>query len=174
MQTLGKGFNTSYPDRLSHISTFTSSQSLASSQPPHPQSFCSSVDKPYSPTLLVMLLFILAQSQNRGTTTEDKMVKCEEAKTQDLRIQWTDVDVEAAPRRPPLHRSNSSFSISSIHSRRGSIDPSSALPIEYRTVSYQIAESKEKGAAEIQKAKSSVARGMSLVPCCLFINLNSE
>jgi sodium/potassium-transporting ATPase subunit alpha len=73
----------------------------------------------------------------------------------------TDADVEAAGARPrpTLHRSNSNISINSVHSRRGSIDPASALPIQYRTVSYQIAESKDKNAAELQKAKDSAAKG---------------
>jgi hypothetical protein len=81
------------------------------------------------------------------------------------RIQWTDTDVEAfGSRRPSLHRVNSNSSLSGAHSRRGSIDPASALPITYRTVSYQIAESKEKSAAEVQKAKDSAAKGMHPAP----------
>lgn len=77
------------------------------------------------------------------------------------RVQWTDVDVEAGGRpRPDLHRSNSNISIHSAP-RRGSIDPASALPIQYRTVSYQIAESREKDVAEKQKAKDTAAKGMS-------------
>jgi sodium/potassium-transporting ATPase subunit alpha len=89
------------------------------------------------------------------------MVEFSEEKQKASRIQWTDADVEAADGRPrpALHRSNSNISINSVHSRRGSIDPASALPIQYRTVSYQIAESKEKSAVEIQKAKDSAAKG---------------
>jgi sodium/potassium-transporting ATPase subunit alpha len=89
------------------------------------------------------------------------MVEFSEEKQKASRIQWTDADVEAAEARPraPLRRSNSNISINSVHSRRGSIDPASALPIQYRTVSYQIAESKEKSAAGIQKAKDSAAKG---------------
>ena len=89
------------------------------------------------------------------------MVEFEGDKQKASRIQWTDIDVETAgPRpRPSIHRTNSSISINSVHSRRGSIDPASALPIAYRTVSYQIAESKE-NAAEIQKAKDSAAKGV--------------
>jgi sodium/potassium-transporting ATPase subunit alpha len=89
------------------------------------------------------------------------MVEFSEEKQKASRIHWTDADVEAAEARPraPLRRSNSNISINSVHSRRGSIDPASALPIQYRTVSYQIAESKEKSAAEIQKAKDSAAKG---------------
>ena len=90
------------------------------------------------------------------------MVEFEDEKQKASRIQWTDVDIEAAGSRPrpALHRSNSNLSIHSIHSRRGSIDPASALPIQYRTVSFQIAESKDKNAAEIQKAKNNAAKGM--------------
>ena len=89
------------------------------------------------------------------------MAEFSEEKQKASRIQWTDADVEAAEARPraPLRRSNSNISINSVHSRRGSIDPASALPIQYRTVSYQIAESKEKSAAEIQKVKDSAAKG---------------
>ena len=89
------------------------------------------------------------------------MVEFEEEREKPSRIQWTDVDVEAAQRpRPSLHRSNSNISINSMHSRRGSIDPASVLPIQYRTVSYQIAESKEKNAGDLQKAKDSAAKGV--------------
>lgn len=50
-------------------------------------------------------------------------------------IQWRNVDVESGTgSRPTLQRSNSQISIHSTHSRRGSIDPSNALPIQYRTV----------------------------------------
>jgi hypothetical protein len=96
------------------------------------------------------------------TVPSPKMVEFEDEKQNASRVQWTDVDVEAAESRPrpALHRSNSNLSIHSIHSRRGSIDPASALPIQYRTVSFQIAESKDKNAAEIQKAKNNAAKGM--------------
>jgi hypothetical protein len=95
------------------------------------------------------------------------MVEFEETPTEakNPRIQWTDTDVEAfGSRRPSLHRVNSNSSLSGAHSRRGSIDPASALPITYRTVSFQIAESKEKSTAEVQKAKDSAAKGMYLAP----------
>ncbi|TVY18566.1 Sodium/potassium-transporting ATPase subunit alpha [Lachnellula arida] len=93
------------------------------------------------------------------------MVESRDEKQHASRIQWTDVDVEAGDARPrqSLHRSNSNMSINSVHSRRGSIDPSSALPIQYRTVSFQIAESKEHNAAEIKKAKDSAAKELSNV-----------
>jgi sodium/potassium-transporting ATPase subunit alpha len=87
------------------------------------------------------------------------MVEFEQNQTRTPRIQWTDADIEAGGRRPSLHRTNSNISINSTRSRRASIDPASALPIAYRTVSYQIAESKEKSAAETQKVKDSAAKG---------------
>lgn len=89
------------------------------------------------------------------------MVEFNDDMQRPARIQWNESDVEAgdARARPNLHRSNSNISINSAHSRRGSIDPASALPIQYRTVSFQIAESKEKNAAEIKKAKDSAAKG---------------
>lgn len=89
------------------------------------------------------------------------MVEFSEEKQKGSRIHWTDVEAAEERTRPVLHRSNSNISINSVHSRRGSIDPASALPIQYRTVSFQIAESKEKNAAEIQKAKDNAAKGMS-------------
>lgn len=83
---------------------------------------------------------------------------------QPSRIHWDNADVESGVRpHPHLRRSNSNISINSAHSRRGSIDPSAVLPIQYRTVSFQIAQSKEKNeknAAELQKAKNSAAKGM--------------
>jgi len=89
------------------------------------------------------------------------MVEFVEEKQKASRIQWTDIDVEAAGPKPrsTLQRSNSNISINSMHSRRASIDPASALPIQYRTISYQIAESKEKNAADVQKAKQNAAKG---------------
>jgi sodium/potassium-transporting ATPase subunit alpha len=54
----------------------------------------------------------------------------------------------------------SSTSIGSITSRRGrrySIDPATALPITYRTVSYAIEETKEKERVEAVKAKQDAA-----------------
>ena len=77
------------------------------------------------------------------------------------RVQWDSVDVEAAEIRPhpALHRSNSNISINTSHSRRGSIDPGTTLPIQYRTVSYQIAESTGKNAAEVLRIKSKAMKG---------------
>lgn len=89
------------------------------------------------------------------------MAEFQDDKQEPPRIRWTEVDTEAGNSRPrpKLHRSNSNISFRSSHSRRGSIDPAAALPIQYRTVSFQIAESKEKNAAELQKAKDTAAKG---------------
>ncbi|RDW59706.1 putative calcium-transporting ATPase [Coleophoma cylindrospora] len=91
------------------------------------------------------------------------MAEFDDVKAKGARIQWHDADVESGvrPRQQQLHRSNSNISINSHHSRRGSIDPSSALPIQYRTVSFQISESKDVNAAEIQKAKNSAAKELA-------------
>jgi hypothetical protein len=61
------------------------------------------------------------------------MVPVEEEKRG--RIQFANADIEAGIRpRATLQRSNSQISIHSNRSRRGSIDPSNILPIQYRTV----------------------------------------
>lgn len=76
------------------------------------------------------------------------------------RVQWDNVDLEDGVRpHPALHRSGSNISIHSSHSRRGSIDPASALPIGFRTVSFQINESQEKDIAELKKVKNTAAKG---------------
>jgi sodium/potassium-transporting ATPase subunit alpha len=84
------------------------------------------------------------------------------------RIQWTGVDLEAAGERPQLpqgslQRSNSQISIHSAQSRRGSIDPASVLPIQYRTISFQIDASQEKDTEEAKRAKDSAAKGRQSV-----------
>ncbi|KAK2054286.1 Na,H/K antiporter P-type ATPase [Colletotrichum caudatum] len=76
------------------------------------------------------------------------------------RIRW-DADEEAGRRAyrssvvPTLHRarSNTSMSIHSIRSRRNSIDATAELPIQYRTVSFEIEEFKSKTEA-VKKAKN--------------------
>ncbi|KAK2001547.1 Na,H/K antiporter P-type ATPase [Colletotrichum falcatum] len=76
------------------------------------------------------------------------------------RIRW-DADEEAGRRAhrssalPALHhaRSNTSMSIHSVRSRRNSIDATAELPIQYRTVSFEIEEYKSKTEA-VKKAKN--------------------
>ncbi|KAH7348562.1 hypothetical protein BKA65DRAFT_584292 [Rhexocercosporidium sp. MPI-PUGE-AT-0058] len=88
------------------------------------------------------------------------MIEFSDDKQKVSRIQWNEADVETGEgrSRPNLQRNNSNISINSSHSRRGSIDPASALPIHYRTVSFQIAESGQKNVADIQKAKDSAVK----------------
>jgi sodium/potassium-transporting ATPase subunit alpha len=89
------------------------------------------------------------------------MVNFEEAGMRNPRVQWTDVESDPRATRSSIHRSSSHVSITSIHSRRGTIDPASTLPIQYRTASYQLSESQEKGAIEFKKRKSSAAKGIN-------------
>ena len=81
---------------------------------------------------------------------------------------------------PPLARSNSASqgprlsrtfssasqlsirSVRSLNARR-SIDPALALPIQYRTLSYNIAESKEKQLQEAKAAKDKATEGTWLL-----------
>jgi sodium/potassium-transporting ATPase subunit alpha len=56
-----------------------------------------------------------------------------------------------------MNTNSSQISISSVRGRRYSIDPATALPITYRTVSFAIDESKEKDRAETVKAKQNAA-----------------
>lgn len=52
------------------------------------------------------------------------------------RIQWVDDEEAATKARPPIQRglSTESVGIRSIRSRRGSVDASAVLPIQYRAV----------------------------------------
>jgi sodium/potassium-transporting ATPase subunit alpha len=93
------------------------------------------------------------------------MVEFEETLTKTPHVQLADADIEASGRRPEVRRTNSNISntsnipITSFNgprSRRGSIDPAAALPIQYRTVSFQI----DEGAAELKKVKDDAAKGM--------------
>lgn len=81
-----------------------------------------------------------------------------------MRIQWDEDDIEAAScrdwERPrALKRSCSMTSVGSGRSIRQSIEPASALPIQYRTVSIQIEDSKAEKLLETKKAKDVTAKG---------------
>ncbi|KAG6270172.1 hypothetical protein E4U48_003985 [Claviceps purpurea] len=83
------------------------------------------------------------------------------------RIRWRDDEEEGQVRRRSrsrtgLHRSNSndSLAIRSIHGRT-SIDPGVTLPIQYRTISFQIEESKGKERAELARASEVAAKDLS-------------
>ncbi|KAI0397631.1 hypothetical protein F5Y17DRAFT_414011 [Xylariaceae sp. FL0594] len=72
-------------------------------------------------------------------------------------LRW--VDVEAGSRPPQGMRrrdSRSSMSIRSVGSRR-EVDPATALPIQYRTLSYEISESKQAPDLEAQKGAKETA-----------------
>ena len=60
-----------------------------------------------------------------------------EGDKQNLGVRWRAVDEEALNvGRAPITKkpSSSQLSINSVHSRRGSVDPATILPIQYRTV----------------------------------------
>ena len=79
------------------------------------------------------------------------------------RIRWAgdgDDDIESNSRPRGLYRSTSNASINSSASRRGSIDPAHALPIQYRTVSIHIEESRDKVAQDAVKVKDATAKGL--------------
>lgn len=74
------------------------------------------------------------------------------------RIRWRDQQV-ARQGRPSLYRTHSagSMSIRSVRSRH--VDPNIALPIQYRTVSFNIEESRAKDAVGLAKAKDKTTKG---------------
>lgn len=80
-------------------------------------------------------------------------------------VRWHTNDEEAleTSRNPVMHTqiSSSQLSIHNAHSRRGSIDPGTMLPIQYRTVSFNIDETKERDLKDAKKAKDSATTGMS-------------
>lgn len=92
------------------------------------------------------------------------------------RVQWTSVEDGIAPVDyvPPLRRSTSRRSLTDGPSRRASIDPSSALPVAYRTVSIHISESKEVQLASRNLVKNSVADGPSRSNCLEPVCANSH
>jgi sodium/potassium-transporting ATPase subunit alpha len=78
------------------------------------------------------------------------------------RIRFGSRDEESGERISRLSRTNtntSQISITSSRRRRYSIDPATALPITYRTVSYAIEEAKEEQRVEAVKAKHDAAAG---------------
>ncbi|RDA84279.1 hypothetical protein CP532_3350 [Ophiocordyceps camponoti-leonardi (nom. inval.)] len=82
------------------------------------------------------------------------------------RVHWRDEE-QGRPRRrssrpPPPSRSSSvdSLAIRSIHSRRP-VDPALTLPIQYRTVSFQIEESKGRDRAELARVANTAAKDLA-------------
>jgi hypothetical protein len=86
------------------------------------------------------------------------------------RIHYVDDEVTHDTRAPfddfglPLSRRLTQGSTYSIHSMRSTIstrniDPTLAIPIAYRTVSFNISNSYEKGIAQVKGAKEKAAKG---------------
>ncbi|KAH9905655.1 Na,H/K antiporter P-type ATPase [Xylariomycetidae sp. FL2044] len=78
-------------------------------------------------------------------------------------VRWDDDEEAARPSRG-LRRAHSSgsMSIRSARSRR-EVDPSVALPVQYRTVSFQIEESKQRDASALSHAKDVATKELSLL-----------
>ncbi|KAK6222710.1 hypothetical protein LQW54_000891 [Pestalotiopsis sp. IQ-011] len=76
------------------------------------------------------------------------------------RIRWDDAETGLPARELRRTHSRGSMSIHSVRSRR-EVDPSIALPIQYRTVSFNIEETKAKDAAEAAKAKDTATKELS-------------
>ncbi|KJK83981.1 Sodium/potassium-transporting ATPase subunit [Metarhizium anisopliae BRIP 53293] len=82
------------------------------------------------------------------------------------RIRWRDEeeghDRQRSRSRPGLRRASStdSLAIRSVHGRT-TVDPAVTLPIQYRTVSFQIEESKGKERAELIRASEVAAKDLS-------------
>ncbi|KAI0477051.1 Na,H/K antiporter P-type ATPase [Xylariaceae sp. FL0804] len=77
-------------------------------------------------------------------------------------VRWGDEEAAAARPARALRRAQSSGSLSihSVSSRR-EVDPAIALPIQYRTVSFQIEESKQHDVAELSKARDTATKELS-------------
>ncbi|KAI0402196.1 hypothetical protein F4802DRAFT_379102 [Xylaria palmicola] len=78
-------------------------------------------------------------------------------------VRWEDVEEGSRPSRPHRRRRDSvgSLSIRSVRSRR-EVNPAVALPIQYRTVSYQISETKQvEDLKERERAKDVTAKELS-------------
>ncbi|KAH7030773.1 uncharacterized protein B0I36DRAFT_373954 [Microdochium trichocladiopsis] len=78
-------------------------------------------------------------------------------------IRWDEENRRSLSQRPNAlrrTRSNSSMSIRSVRSRR-EVDPAVALPIQYRTVSFGIEQTKAKDEAPLAKAKDATTAELS-------------
>ncbi|KAI1372551.1 Na,H/K antiporter P-type ATPase [Hypoxylon crocopeplum] len=75
-------------------------------------------------------------------------------------LRWEDEEVGRPSRGLRRAHSSGSMSIRSVHSRR-EVDPSIILPIQYRTVSYQIEESKQQEVATLSKEKDTATKELS-------------
>lgn len=59
-----------------------------------------------------------------------------------------------------LHRSHSAGSLSIRSARSRQVDPNIALPVQYRTVSFNIEESKAKDVANAAQVKDKTTKGL--------------
>ncbi|KAI8722028.1 Cation-ATPase-N domain-containing protein [Fusarium sp. LHS14.1] len=77
------------------------------------------------------------------------------------RIHWVDDEEAATKARPPVNRglSTESMGIRSIRSRRGSVDASAVLPIQYRAVSMDIEDYNQK--TNLAKTKNEAAADLA-------------
>lgn len=92
-------------------------------------------------------------------------MEASESDGQKAGLRWHNIDEEALEysRNPVAHTqtTSSQLSIHSAPSRRSSIDPGTMLPIQYRTVSFNIDEAKGKSLADAKKAKDSATTELS-------------
>lgn len=78
------------------------------------------------------------------------------------RIRWRDSQTAHQRQGQPsgtLHRSHSAGSLSIRSARSRHVDPNIALPIQYRTVSFNIEESKGKDVVNLAQIKDKTAKG---------------
>lgn len=69
---------------------------------------------------------------------------------------------------PPLRRHDSTFSVhsfSSVRSGQRVVDPTLALPVQYRTLSYTIANTSDKALDKARDAREKTAIGMCPYTC---------
>ncbi|KAI6086775.1 Na,H/K antiporter P-type ATPase [Hypoxylon rubiginosum] len=75
-------------------------------------------------------------------------------------VRWEDEEIARPSRGLRRAHSSGSMSIRSVRSRR-EVDPSIALPIQYRTVSYQIEESKQQDVTTLPKTEDIATKELS-------------
>ncbi|KAI1079733.1 Na,H/K antiporter P-type ATPase [Whalleya microplaca] len=75
-------------------------------------------------------------------------------------VRWEDEEAARPARGLRRTHSSGSMSIHSVRSRR-EVDPSIALPIQYRTVSFQIEESKQQDVTTVSQAKDAATKELS-------------
>ena len=99
----------------------------------------------------------MAENANKA---EDEIYRVDPRQGARIRFGSRDEEAGAGPSMARIARtttSTSQLSIASSRRRRYSIDPSTALPITYRTVSFAIEETKEKPRIEAARVKQDAA-----------------